>query len=208
VATSTDQLVEIFVTGDDDRAHSQLGRLIGQSADHVIGLVTGQLEDGNVEAGKNLANAIHRRVEIFLQRFIQLLTRRLVVGEYLVTEGLLAAGIEDEAEVLRVLFGQQFANELDDSPGGRGILAARGAKWPTDHRVERAVHKRVSVHEKDSADVARLHIVEICRFRGIAPSTNPAHRQEARCARNRRKNKSPGPLGSGRFAGAILMTRD
>ena len=90
-------MIENLVARHDDRLQSFFGDSFGQRADDIVGLVACQFDDGNVEGFQNLTDATHSRVEILLERLIQLLTRRLVVFVDLVPKRLVAAGVKNEA---------------------------------------------------------------------------------------------------------------
>ncbi len=63
------------------------------------------------------------------------------------TEGLVAAGIEDEAQIVGRSLCEDLADELRDPPGRRCVFAVRGPQRPADHRVERPVDERVAVDQ-------------------------------------------------------------
>ena len=84
--TRTDQLIEILVARDDDGLEVTFCRPIGEGGNHIVGLIAGERDDGNMESVENLADALERAVEVLLQLLTQLLARRLVLGVLLLPE--------------------------------------------------------------------------------------------------------------------------
>src|SRR4030095_16280552 len=69
----TNKLLKVFVTRNDDDVHRCLTALRRERTDDVIGFVSLERQDWNLERIKNLADAFHSPIEVRLKFLGQLL---------------------------------------------------------------------------------------------------------------------------------------
>ena len=136
-----DELVEVLVAADDDSLQPLVHRLRRQRADHVVGLVALQLQDGDVERLHQLADAGKGERQLVGHLF----ARGLVLGVHL--HPLAVARVEHHSQVVGMVLLEDLDQEPRDPPRGRGVLAPRADQRPRDHREEGAVDERVAVDQ-------------------------------------------------------------
>jgi hypothetical protein len=144
----SDQLLKILVAGHDHDVRLPVHRLTRQRADHIVGFVARERQDGDPIRIEELADALHPRVEVGLELLRQFLARCLVVGIPLVAEA--EPRIMNPAEILGLMRGEQALEKVDDAPRGRRVLSARRGERASDEREERAVDERVAVDEEQA----------------------------------------------------------
>ena len=76
----SDELIEVFIAGNDDRVHSGILRLHHQRAYHIVCLVPINRNCRHVKDVEELRDPLQRTVKSVLQLGIELLPRGLVVG--------------------------------------------------------------------------------------------------------------------------------
>ncbi len=141
-------MLKVLVAGHDHHVRSLLNGLPGECTDDVVRLVATQRENRDAIRFQQLADALHPRVEVGLQLVGELLSRRLVVRIPLVAEA--QSRIVHPPEVLGAVVGEKRLQEIDYSPGGRGVLATRGRQRARDQREECPVDQRVPVDQEDA----------------------------------------------------------
>jgi len=179
-----DELVEVLVAGDDDRLQALLLGLLGQGADDVVGLPVLLLEHRDVERLDQGAAPGDRRLHLLGH----LPAGGLVLRMHLLPEAV--AGVEDHAQVVRIVLLQEVDQEPGEPEGGRGVLAAGGGQRPADHGVERPVHEGVAVHQEEGGPV-ELGIWELVA-QGVRGRLEAWLAGELRC-RERRRDGPSGP---------------
>jgi hypothetical protein len=139
-----DELVEVLVPRDDHRLQPARGRLLRQRADHIVRLVSLQLEHRDAEALQDPPNP----GDGGLQLVRHLLAGRLVLRVDL--HPLRVTRVEDHAQVVRLVLLQDLLEETGNSEGRRGVLAARGDERAGDHGEERPVDEGVAVDQEEA----------------------------------------------------------
>ena len=81
------QLIEILVSGHNDRVHTRRTGKRRQRADYIVRLITVYCNEWDAERFQELLDPLDRTVESILQLRVQLLAGRLVLGIGLLAEG-------------------------------------------------------------------------------------------------------------------------
>ena len=142
----TDELIEVFVAGDDHGLEPAVRRRGGERADHVVGLIAVHADHRHAERVEDFFDALDGALEILLQLFVELLPGRLVLGIDLLAKR--DTDVVDPAEVGGTVFLVEAQQEVGRAPGGGGVLPARGGERAGDHREKSAVDERVAVDEE------------------------------------------------------------
>ena len=156
----THELIEVLVAGDDHGLEALLRRLPGERADHVVGFIALEFDDGVVEALHDLPDP----PEAVPQVVRHLLPGRLVLGVDLITERV--TGIEDDREVVRLELLPDIEQEPREAERRGGVLSRRIRERPADEREVRAIDQRVRVDQEDAGTGLRrdLHRGGSSRF--------------------------------------------
>ena len=104
-------------------AKTILSALPRERANHVVGFVSLQREDGHPVRLEYLAYALHAGVEVVLKLLGQLFSRRLVGRIPLVAKA--QPTVVHPAEVLGLVRGREPLEKIHYAPRGGGVLAAR-----------------------------------------------------------------------------------
>ncbi len=139
-----DQLIKVLVSRNDDRLEPLLRSLTGQRANDVICLVAVELYHGVIEALDDLPDP----AETVSQVVRHLLTGRLVLRVYLVTEGI--TRVENDREVVGLKLLPDVQQEAREPERSRRVLPRGVSEGSIDERKIRAINQRVCVDQEDA----------------------------------------------------------
>ena len=161
-----DQLQHVFVVRDHEDIVALFGGLPGQGADHIIGLKTLGLQDGDAKGFQRPADEGQLLGQVrghfgavgFVTTVVELVKglrldvpfahRGDAARALIAKDG--TAHIEDGGEILRLKVAAEFVDHVDEDEGGRGgNTGARGHGTLPLHRVIGAKDERHGVQEKD-----------------------------------------------------------
>ena len=175
------QLVEVLVAGDDDGAQAPPRSLLGERSDDVVRLPPIRLDHGHAEGVEHLAAPRQRGPQLVRHLF----TRRLVFRVDLAAEAV--AGVERDAQVVRLVVRDQTHEEACDSVRGGRVLAALGGERAADHGEVRPVNERVAVEQEERRGGGGRHGLNVAPAEGAGET-----RCRAAVSSWRRPGRRPG----------------
>jgi len=134
-----EQLQEVAVAGDDAHVHALRLGLRCDGADHVVGLVALQFQDGDVEGGDQVADAVNLEAQVVGH----LVARALVVRVQIAAPG--KALVEGHGQIVGVLV-EQVEQGTGEAVDGIGRLAGFGLEALQRQGEEHAIGQRVAVN--------------------------------------------------------------
>ena len=114
------QLAIVFVGGNHIHIVALGCRPMGHSADDIVGLIAGLLQDGDVVGFDDFFNHRHRGPNVF-GRGVALC---LVFGIGFVAKGR-PGGVEGHGDEIGRMFGKNVFERVDKTKNGRSVFAAR-----------------------------------------------------------------------------------
>lgn len=188
-----DQLAVVFVGGDHEYVVlAAAGGFVGQGADHVIGFITGHLQNGDPHGLQNRFDVRHGGDDIF-RRGIAV---GFIEGVEVAPEGA-SRRVESDAEVFRLLADDQFVEEFGEAENGGGVQPLCIAHGPVDKGVVETEDQGVGVDQEEFLHRAGLRFIgnyplparwhAIFRFRRVS-----ARRAARRGAALRRSGRRTG----------------
>ena len=141
----TDQLPVILIRRHHVNFIPGPGSLHRQRADHIVGLVAGNLDHRNTHRLEHPLDVGHRRNDVLRSS----LPVRLVLGINFMAE-ITALGVERDAQQARLLAADQIPQEFDEPENRRSIQPFGIAHRAADKSIISAENQRVGIDQEQS----------------------------------------------------------
>ncbi len=138
------ELAIVLVGRHHIRDEAAVGGAVSQRADDVVGLISGQLHDGNAHRLQHPLDIRNRQGYVLGL----LVAPGLIVGKHIVAERMAADGVEADGQMRRILLAHQVVESVYESEYGRGVESAGGYARIAEKRVVGTINQRVCVKQK------------------------------------------------------------